>query len=248
MKRFFAVATPILLLIVCGAIPLLAADPPATVAGAATQAKFNDSMFMLVIKSGAVEWVELILSVVGFSMAIHRLITIKPDTMVPGYLVDDMHNILSEGLDDEAIEEAQNAVAGDMSMLGEILNAALDKRDFGYESMREAADLAAGVELNKYMTQINYLAFFAAIGPMLGLLGTVTGMIGAFMKMAAEGGSPDPSLLAYDIGGAMITTATGLIIAIPMMFFFFLLRGRINRAFLDANALTNEVLAYFRGK
>jgi len=165
---------------------------------------------------------------------------------VPDLLVDDMHNIFAEGVDDEATEEALNMVAGDQSMLGEILSAALDKKDFGFESMREAAETVAAAEHNKYMAQINWLSLLAAIGPMLGLLGTVYGMIGAFIKMANAGTTPDPSELSGEIGGAMITTMTGLIIAIPMLFLFFFLRARVNKCVLDSSVLSSEVLDYFR--
>lgn len=200
----------------------------------------------MVIESGPVEWILILMSIVGISVGIHRLITIKKEALVPDGLVDDVHAIFEEGVNDESVEEALNVVAGDPSMLGEVLAAALDKRDFGFESMAEAAEAVGTAEHNKYMSQINWLSLLAAIGPMLGLLGTVTGMIGAFMTMMSKGGTPDPGQLSGDIGGAMITTATGLIIAIPMMFFFFFLRARINKCVLEAGVLTGEVLDYFR--
>jgi biopolymer transport protein ExbB len=193
-------------------------------------------------------WPLIILSIVGVSMGIQRLITINKEGLVPTGLADDMHDIFAEGVTDEAVEDAINVVSGDISMLGEILAAGLDKRDFGFEAMAEAAESVGAAEHNKYMSQINWLSLFAAIGPMLGLLGTVIGMIGAFFKMAAAGGQVDASLLSSEIGGAMLTTAAGLIIAIPMMFIFFFLRGRVNRCALEAGVLAGEVLDYFRTK
>ena len=191
-------------------------------------------------------WPLLILSVFGVSMAITRIMTITPDVLVPPGLCDDMHDIFAEGVDEEATEDAVNVVAGDASMLGEILVAGLDKKDFGYDSMVEAAEDTASAEHNKYLSQINWLSLFAAIGPMLGLLGTVVGMIGAFFKMAQAGGQVDAALLADQIGSAMLTTASGLIIAIPMLFVFFFLRARVNRSALEAGILSAEVLDYFR--
>ena len=191
-------------------------------------------------------WPLIILSIVGVSMAIQRMITITPDVLVPPGLADDLHNIFAEGVNEEATEDAINAIAGDTSMLGEILVAGLDKKDFGYDSMVDAAENTASAEHNKYMTQINWLSLFAAIGPMLGLLGTVVGMIGAFFKMAAAGGQVDAALLADQIGAAMLTTATGLLIAIPLLFVFFFLRARVNRSALEAGVLSAEILDYFR--
>lgn len=74
---------------------------------------------------------------------------------------------------------------------------------------------------------IQYLNVIATIAPMVGLLGTVSGMIGAFQTIAA-GGMGKPELLAGDIGEALITTATGLTIGIPAMIFYFLLRNRLD--------------------
>ncbi|MEX0330845.1 MAG: MotA/TolQ/ExbB proton channel family protein [Puniceicoccaceae bacterium] len=74
---------------------------------------------------------------------------------------------------------------------------------------------------------IQYLNVIATIAPMVGLLGTVSGMIGAFQTIAT-GGMGKPELLAGDIGEALITTATGLTIGIPAMIFYFVLRNRLD--------------------
>ncbi len=75
---------------------------------------------------------------------------------------------------------------------------------------------------------INFLSLITAVSPMIGLLGTVSGMIGAFQKIGS-GGMGKPELLAANIGEALITTATGLIVAIPSMFCFFLFRNQLNK-------------------
>ena len=80
---------------------------------------------------------------------------------------------------------------------------------------------------------IHFLSLITAISPMLGLLGTVSGMIGAFQKIGS-GGMGKPELLAANIGEALITTAAGLIIAIPSMFFYFLFRNHLNRIIQQA--------------
>jgi len=80
-------------------------------------------------------------------------------------------------------------------------------------------------EVTAGLKPINYLSIIAQIAPMLGLLGTVSGMIKAFQKIGM-GGMGKPELLAADIGEAMVTTATGLIIGIPAMFFYFYLKTR----------------------
>ena len=86
-------------------------------------------------------------------------------------------------------------------------------------------DQAEGIE-SKGLQWIQYLNVIATIAPMVGLLGTVSGMIGAFQTIAT-GGMGKPELLAGDIGEALITTATGLTIGIPAMIFYFVLRNRL---------------------
>jgi biopolymer transport protein ExbB len=80
-------------------------------------------------------------------------------------------------------------------------------------------------EETRYMTWINYLNVFATIAPMIGLYGTVSGMITAFNQL--KSGQSEPSDLAGGIGEAMITTAGGLIVGIPAMFFFFFFRNKL---------------------
>lgn len=228
-------------------LPLLLLGLAIATAGAAEADGPRRSINLLALIFGTwTMWPLLILSVVGVSLGIQRLITITREQLVPEGLADELHNIFAEGVTDEAVEDALGAVDGDNSMLGEVLAQGLDKRDFGFESMQEAAEQVGAAEHNKYMSQINWLSLFAAVGPMLGLLGTVVGMIGAFFKMAQAGGNVDAALLANEIGGAMLTTAAGLIIAIPMMFIYFFLRSRVNKSALEAGVLAGEILDYFR--
>jgi biopolymer transport protein ExbB len=97
-------------------------------------------------------------------------------------------------------------------------------------SMDQAAGEALANEETKLNLWVNYLNVFATIGPMLGLLGTVTGMIASFDMLAA--GKSEPADLAGGIGEAMITTAGGLFVGIPAMFLYFYFRNllQINMA------------------
>ncbi len=88
---------------------------------------------------------------------------------------------------------------------------------------------------------INFLSLVASIAPMIGLLGTVSGMIGAFQKIG-QGGMGKPELLASNIGEALITTATGLVIAIPALFFYFLFKNLLNRTLIRAEEQFSIVL------
>jgi biopolymer transport protein ExbB len=105
---------------------------------------------------------------------------------------------------------------------------------------------AVAREESQYGFWINFLSLISAVSPMVGLLGTVSGMIGAFQKIGA-GGMGKPEVLAGDIGQALITTATGLIIAIPAMFFFFMFRNLLNRIIQKAEGEYSEILDELTG-
>jgi biopolymer transport protein ExbB len=92
-----------------------------------------------------------------------------------------------------------------------------------------------------YMTWIGYFSIVAQVAPMLGLLGTVSGMIGAFNKLRATGGS-NPELLAGDISEALVTTAAGLIIAIPAIFGYFFFKNKLNRLVSECHGAEEDML------
>ena len=98
-----------------------------------------------------------------------------------------------------------------------------DRKEINFQKVQESVEEASVEQMSKLMKPIDMLSIIGAVSPMLGLLGTVSGMIKAFHTMGAQG-MGKPELLAANIGEALITTATGLVIAIPAMFFFFLFK------------------------
>jgi biopolymer transport protein ExbB len=99
--------------------------------------------------------------------------------------------------------------------------------------VEEAISESMGRQEAKHAFWLNFLQLITAVAPMMGLLGTVSGMIGAFDKIGM-GGMGKPELLAANIGEAMVTTATGLIVAIPAMFAYFLFRNYLNKLLSEA--------------
>jgi len=94
---------------------------------------------------------------------------------------------------------------------------------------------------------INYLNVVATVAPMIGLLGTVSGMIGAFQTIS-KGGMGRPELLAGDIGQALVTTATGLMIGIPAMIAYFILRNRLNNRMLATARAASRLVDKLAGE
>lgn len=132
-----------------------------------------------------------------------------------------------------AIENA----ASSATVLGRLMAVALSKARLGRvdanrEGMEAAFVEAAEGEENTVSQWINYLNVIATVAPMVGLLGTVSGMIGAFQKIG-QGGMGKPDELAGNIGEALITTATGLVIGIPAMIAYFYFRNRLTSRMIE---------------
>ncbi len=177
------------------------------------------------IRQGGVTMVPLgLLSVAGIGLIIYGFLYVRSDKMLRPELVPQLQ-------DDMASlnwENAKTACVGTPCLLTNVLSAGLERISDGIldvPSMEKAMEEASVQEVTAGLRPIGYLSIIAQIAPMLGLLGTVSGMIKAFQKIGL-GGMGKPELLAADIGEAMITTAAGLIIAIPTMFAYFYLKSR----------------------
>ena len=105
---------------------------------------------------------------------------------------------------------------------------------------RQRLEAGSGKELAQPFVVINYLSIIASIAPMLGLLGTVSGMVKAFNSIATVGmGQPD--LLAGNISEALITTASGMLVGIPTMFFFFFFKNQYGKLIADMTMYLDDM-------
>jgi biopolymer transport protein ExbB len=174
---------------------------------------------------GPVMWPIGATSVAALGLAIYCAMQYRVDRMTRPDLVP----ALQEALGKCDLAAAQNLCAGAPGMLTNILGAALTRINsdgsINVESIEKAMEEASVEEVNEGLKPLNNLSVQSQIAPMLGLLGTVTGMIGAFNKIGM-GGMGSPEKLAGDIGEAMITTAAGLMVAIPAMFAYFYLKAK----------------------
>lgn len=154
-------------------------------------------------------------------------------------LLDHMHNC--------RVRSAIEVSSTSPTYLGRMSATALPHVDatepeaLGREAVEDAMAEFTIRENATHMNWIGYLGLIGQIAPMLGLLGTVVGMLGAFSTLSMSGGA-DPSALAGDIGLAMVTTAAGLIIAIPSVFFFFFFKNRLNRLVADCHLVASDMM------
>lgn len=137
--------------------------------------------------------------------------------------------------------QGQEALAKKNTLLGRALSPALPKLADSHQKAENLFIENLEAEENSVSQWVTYLNVVASVAPMIGLLGTVSGMISAFQTIG-RGGMGRPELLAGDIGEALITTATGLVIGIPAMIAYFVLKNRLNSAMIATAQAGTEVI------
>lgn len=202
------------------ATPTPAVPPPAVV---------EKSLLDLFLAGGALMWPILLCSIGTIAVGVYCFLQINQKKMMP----KTQEAAVSQYMQQRDPNAAYQLCQSSPNVFANTMSAALLKVNFDRDlankaSMEQAAGETLMQEEQRLMIWINYLNIFATIGPMLGLLGTVTGMIQSFDQLAA--GKSEPSDLAGGIGEAMITTAGGLFVGIPAMFLFFYFRNLLQVA------------------
>ncbi len=158
-------------------------------------------------------WPILFCSIVGVAISIERFISLRRASIDTREFMDTMRQVLRQNRMQEAIEICEHTNAP----VSRILRAGILKHDRPKEDIREAIEDAGNLEIPRLERYLSALATCANISPLLGLLGTVQGMIAAFAQIQNKRGQVNPSDLAEGIGTALYTTAFGLAVAIPML-------------------------------
>lgn len=162
-------------------------------------------------------------------------ILIRPQKIMPHQLIEKVQAAMAEG----DVMKALQACESEPGPMANVLTAGFSHVEEGYEVIEEAVGTAADLETERLMQRLNWISVCANLAPMLGLLGTVQGMIMAFEGLAT--GAPDTGALALAISQALWTTAGGLVVAIPAVTFYFSLRNSANRLILRMQAMTMEL-------
>ncbi|HOB73574.1 MAG TPA: MotA/TolQ/ExbB proton channel family protein [Phycisphaerae bacterium] len=194
-----------------------------------------------VVAGGWITWFVLIpLSVISLGMMLHYLLTIRRGTLAPVKLGRALVNAARQGQREVVAELTRE----DESLLGVGTFAAVSQLDRGVEAAKAAADEAIEERVTRLFRRIEYLNVIGNVSPMIGLFGTVVGMIQAFNTIfAAGGGMPQPSILARDIAVALVTTFWGLLIAIPALTAFAIFRNRVDAYAAESIKLCDGLVA-----
>lgn len=184
----------------------------------------------------------LLLSFTLVALFVMNLLTARRDNVCPVHLVEGFEAHMNEKQYQEAYELAKS----DESFLGQVLSAGLAKLSSGYEHAIEAMQEVGEEENMKLEHRLSYMALIGTISPMVGLFGTVEGMIRSFRVIATGQGTPKAQDLAEGISAALFTTLCGLAIAIPAIAAFNILKNRVSRLVLEVGILSEGLMDRFQ--
>ncbi len=195
-------------------------------------------LFSIFLKGGIIMWFILACSIIGLTVIIDRYIVIrKAKINVPAFMVR-IRGMLKK----KDISGAISYCMEEKSPVANIIRKGLTKYKLGHERVKEAIENAGRQEISKLEKGLAVLASISGIAPLLGFLGTVTGMITAFMTIEDLAGSANPSDLAGGIWEALLTTAFGLMVGIPALAFYNYFLGAVKKLVGDMETVANDVV------
>jgi biopolymer transport protein ExbB len=180
-------------------------------------------MWEIIKAGGPVMWPIIALSIAAAAIILERLWSLQPARINPPELTDKVWKLVAAG---QLTERHVEAIALN-SPLGQVLAAGLSNRHKPREWVKEAIEDTGRHVAHELERFLNLLGTIASVSPLMGLLGTVIGIISAFNAITHDGVG-DPKVLSGGIGQALITTAAGLCVAIPSLMGYRYLRGRVD--------------------
>jgi len=194
-------------------------------------------------KGGAITWFILVpLSVATVALTIEYCLSIRRKTFVPAESFDRIADHLSR----KEYAQALDYTDDQPDMLAAVVNVGLLESANGYAAMERAVEETLEERSARMMRKIEYLNVIGNISPMVGLFGTVYGMISLFASIREAGGMPEPARIADDISVALVTTFWGLLVAIPALSVFAIFRNRIDVLAAECALASDRLLAPFK--
>ena len=195
------------------------------------------NVWELAVKGGWIMIVLALLSVVGVYIFIERFTTLrKAVKQNPRFM-----QRVRDNVKDNDIKSAMNYCINEDTPIARVVERGLKNINLSASAIREGLDNSANIEVAALEKGLPILSTIAAVGPMIGFLGTVTGMVQAFWEMANAGNNIDISLLSGGIYEAMVTTVGGLIVGIVAIFAYNFLVIRVDRV---QNDLENGIISF----
>ena len=203
-----------------------------------------DIIFSGGIVGAIIIFVLLTLSLTAAYLIFDHLMTIRRSDLIPDGLGDQVREALLAG----DVKTAKNACNARPSFLSFVLMHGIGELEFGWNAVEKSLEDALAEQAARLYRKIEYLSVIGNIAPMVGLLGTVIGMIIAFQEVAATQGTASAPQLARGIYQALVTTVGGLIVAIPSIGAFAIFRNRIDQLVAEAAFTAQHIFAPLRRK
>ena len=243
VPRAIAIVFMVLLALWWLSDPAQAQDRAAADAAASgpTMSPKESFLSWMVRASGPIGLLILVLSFYLVALVVWMFLNFRRSVAIPGRLVRELNELLGR----KEYTEAQSRLAYESSFLGRVLLAGVRKLPSGYTSALKALELANEDVTMEMEHRTTYLATVGTLGPMIGLVGTVYGMIMSFRVIAVAGASPQASQLAAGISTALFATLEGVALSIPAIYFYAMMRNRIARVSLEVAMAAESLLEQF---
>ena len=211
---------------------------------AADSGEARRSLLQYIEQGGPIGYLIIVISLVAIGMIGAQLFRIRRERLAPPELLNDLRSLLSDGNIDAAIKRSNDEPGS--SYLARVIGAGLSRASrsaFGMLELRSSVDEVGQLEVDRLYRLTDGIGLIASVAPMLGLLGTVVGMVGAFDAITLSDGPARPDELAGSISQALITTVLGLIVAIPCTAMYTFLRNRIDHLTTEIDEQIEEIIS-----
>ena len=194
-------------------------------------------MYQFVMKGGYLMYPIMFCSVLTLAIFFERLFALRRSRIIPDKFIIEVSDLVRQ----QRMEDAMTQCRLNNSSIARVLMAGISRHDKSRQQVKEAIEDVGRLEAATLERFLTILGTIAGIAPLLGLLGTVTGMIKAF-NVISLAGIGNPQMLAGGISEALITTAAGLTVAIPAFVFYKFLRSRVDKRVLRMERASIEIL------
>ena len=194
-------------------------------------------MYQFIMKGGFLMYPIILCSIITLAILFERLFALRRSRIIPEKFIIEVSDLVRQ----QRMEDALTQCRLNNSSISRVLQAGISRHNKPRQQVKEAIEDVGHLEAANLERFLNILGTIAGIAPLLGLLGTVTGMIKAF-SVISQAGIGNPQMLAGGISEALITTAAGLTVAIPAFVCFKILRSRVDKRILRMERVSIEIL------
>lgn len=210
----------------------------------AAAADFSGTLTMedILRDGGTVGWIIIVLSVATVALIIECGVNIRRDKVCRPELIDEIEALLEE----DEVQEALELCESEPNFFTNMMASGLSRANFGYDDIKSSIENRGAVEVTKLQQKVGWILWLSNIGPLLGLFGTVVGMIVAFKTIKALGAAVTPTDLATGISAALVTTFDGLVVSMPAVTAYQYFRDKVTKIAIDLGGVAEDMIQRFR--